>query len=152
MAAAAGAGTPYLRLDQLEIGKFYKIELPYTVHEIDRRGRYTGEIRRGKHKYIGKYSRGPPVMLFTDMVHPNIPFFPVDTHNRLDSIISVAPIDMADPNDTALRISPSAIGSTATKALAGLPDELSSKVRGFMGGKKKSRKSRRKGKKTLRRK
>lgn len=147
----ASAGTPYLRLDQLEIGKFYKIERPYTVYEQDNRGNVTGKYRRGKHKYIGKYARGPPDMLFTDMVYPNIPYFPIDTHRRLDSIISVAPINMENPNDIAFRISPSAKGSTATKALAGLPEELASNVRKFMGGKK-SRKSRRKAKKTLRRK
>jgi hypothetical protein len=55
-------------------------------------------------------------------------------------------------DDTAVRVSLSGKEMVMQKALSGLPEEPAAKVRGFLGGKKKSRKTRRKGKKTLRRK
>jgi len=134
----------YLTAAQLEVGKYYKIEKPYTWFDEDGEGNQVGEPHRGVHVWMGKLTRGPPNLLFTDV-------FPRGNRSvGLTVPLSTAPINMADPDDETARVSLAAKELVVSKSLSRVPEETSSKVRGFLGGKK--RKTRRKGKKTLRRK
>lgn len=134
----------YLTAAQLEVGKYYKIEKPFTWFDEDDEGNRVGAPHRGLHTFIGKLTRGPPNLLFTDILPRG------NALVALRAPLTTTPIDMADPDDESSRVSLASKELVVSKALSGVPEDPSKKIRGFLGGKK--RKTRRRGKKTLRRK
>ena len=134
----------YLTAAQLEVGKYYKIEKPYTWFDEDDEGNRVGAPHRGLHTFIGKLTRGPPNLLFTDIIPRG------NASVALRAPLTTTPIDMADPDDESSRVSLASKELVVSKALSGVPEDPTKKIRGFLGGKK--RKTRRRGKKTLRRK
>ena len=134
----------YLTAAQLEVGKYYKIEKPYTWFDEDDEGNQVGPPHRGLHTFIGKLTRGPPNLLFTDILPRG------NALVALRAPLTITPIDMADPDDESTRVSLASKELVVSKALSGVPEDPSKKIRGFLGGKK--RKTRRRGKKTLRKK
>ena len=136
----------YLTAAQLEVGKYYKIEKPFTWYEDDEEGNQVGEPNRGLHTFTGKLTRGPPNLLFTDIIPRG------NASVSLRAPLTTTPIDMANPDDESSRVSLAAKELLVSKALSEVPEGASAQIRKFLGGKKKSRKSRRRGKKTLRRK
>jgi hypothetical protein len=134
----------YLTAAQLEVGKYYKIERPFTWFDEDDEGNRVGAPHRGLHTFIGKLTRGPPNLLFTDIIPRG------NALVALRAPLTTTPIDMADPDDESSRVSLASKELVVSKALSGVPEDPSKKIRGFLGGKK--RKTRRRGKKTLRRK
>ncbi len=143
MAAAAGA-PQYLTANELEPNRFYKIEHPITFQERDDDENPTGPLLREVMVSYGKFLRlqdGFPVFVLNGGAQAHY-------YNE----VSTDPIDIDDDDDNALRFSLSGKEIVVSKLLVSkVAEETASKIRGFMGGKK-SRKSRRKGKKTLRRK
>jgi hypothetical protein len=142
MAAAAGA-TRYLTREQFEPGKYYKIEMPITIRHEDDYGnqlalpnRYV-QVRYGK--FVENRLGAPVFALNPPHSYPMSIGLPFSTEPITDNL-----------DDTAVRVSLSGKEMVVQKALSGLPEEPAAKVRGFLGGKK--RKTRRKGKKTVRRK
>jgi hypothetical protein len=134
----------YLTAAQLEVGKYYKIERPFTWFDEDDEGNRVGAPHRGVHTYIGKLTRGAPNFLFTDIIPRG------NASVSLRAPLTTTPINMADPDDESTRVSLASKELVVSKALSGVPEDPSKKIRGFLGGKK--RKTRRRGKKTLRRK
>jgi hypothetical protein len=134
----------YLTAAQLEVGKYYKIERPFTWFDEDDEGNRVGAPHRGVHTYIGKLTRGAPNFLFTDIIPRG------NASVALRAPLTTTPINMADPDDESTRVSLASKELVVSKALSGVPEDPSKKIRGFLGGKK--RKTRRRGKKTLRRK
>jgi hypothetical protein len=134
----------YLTAAQLEVGKYYKIERPFTWFDEDDEGNRVGAPHRGVHTYIGKLTRGAPNFLFTDIIPRG------NASVALRAPLTTTPINMADPDDESTRVSLASKELVVSKALSGVPEDPSKKIRGFLGGKK--RKTRRRGKKTLRKK
>ena len=144
MAAAAGA-PQYLTVAQLEPNRFYKIEHPITFQERDDDENPVGPLLREVMVNYGKFLRlqgGFPVFVLNGGAHAHY-------HNE----VSTDPIDIDDVDDNAIRFSLSGKEIVVSKLLGSrVAEETAGNIRGFLGGKKKSRKSRRKSKKTLRRK
>jgi hypothetical protein len=143
MAAAAGA-PQYLNVAQLEPNRFYKIEHPITFQERDDDENPVGPLLREVTVNYGKFIR----------VQNGFPVFVLNggAQAQYYNEVSTEPIDIDDVDDNALRFSLSGKEIVVSKLLASkVPEDAWSKIRRHMGGKK-SRKSQRRGKKTLRRK
>ena len=129
----------YLTVDQLVVKQVYKIETPYLSFpsDVDEADEDPGEPELRVRKRMGSLvSKAGPDLVFT--------MIPGNTRLVVGRPISVAPISR---NDLRPRISATGRSVTTAKALAGLGPDVSKKVLGYMGGRKKTR---RKSKKTLR--
>jgi hypothetical protein len=143
MAAAAGA-PQYLAVHELQPNRFYKIEHPITFQERDDDENPVGPLLREVMVSYGKFLR----------LQDGFPVFALNggAQAHYYNAVSTDPIDIDDVDDNALRFSVSGKEIVVSKLLASkVPEDAWSKIRRHMGGKK-SRKTRRKGKKTLRRK
>jgi len=135
----------YITVAQLEPNRFYKIEHPITFQARDDDENPVGPLLREVTVSYGKFlglQNGFPVFTLNG-----------GAQLHLYNPVSTDPIDIDDNDDNSARISLSGKEVVVSKLLGSrVSEDVSSKIRRHMGGKKKSRKSRRKGKKTLRRK
>jgi hypothetical protein len=138
-----------LSFGQLVVGQIYKIEVPNAWYDEDEEGNRVGEPHFVVKTYMGKLVTKGDTLRFSNVTQQGR----VGTIGTLSvpGPVSTDPIG-SDPDDTRPRISTTAKEVLTEKALAGVGPDVAAKIRGLMGGRKKTRKARRKTKKTLRRK